>query len=90
MGYNTSIHNKLNDTVVAVSDGSFELKFVTVCWILENSKGIEMIMCLIDVTGYSIKHDAYRSELAGLYDILIVVSLLEKRRGYRRKCRCGI
>ena len=63
---------------IGVSDGSFQLKFGTACWIIENAKGTERIIGLIDVPASSDDHDAYRSELAGLYGILRISILLEK------------
>ena len=36
-------------TAVGVSDGSFQHKFGTACWIIENEEGTERIVGLIDV-----------------------------------------
>ena len=63
---------------LGVSDGSFQHKFGTACWIIENALGTERIIGLIDVPASSDDHDAYRSELAGLYGILRISTLLEK------------
>ena len=66
------------DTAVAVSDGSFKTKFGTACWILEDEKGEERIIGLIDVPGSSGDHEAYRSELAGLYGIMVATRAFER------------
>ena len=65
-------------SAVGVSDGSFKLKFGTACWIIEDGAGTERIIGLIDVPGTSDEHDAYRSELAGLYGICKVIYILEE------------
>ena len=66
-----------NGTAVAVSDGSFKDEFGTACWIIENGNGTERIIGLIDVPGGDKDHDAYRSELGGLYGIVSAVKILE-------------
>ena len=62
---------------VGVSNGHFKLKFGTACWIIEDGAGTERIIGLIDVPGTSDEHDAYRSEMAGLYGIGKAVNILE-------------
>lgn len=64
-------------TAVWVSDGSFQNSFGTACWILENGTETERIIGLIDVPGTRDEHNAYRSELAGLYGIGKTISMLE-------------
>ena len=64
-------------SAVGVSGGSFQHNIGTACWIIENGAGTERIIGLIDVPGNIDEHDAYRSELAGLYGIGKAVSLLE-------------
>ena len=61
---------------VAVSDGSFKEEFGTACWIIENELGTERIIGLIDIPGSKKDHDAYRSELGGLYGIVTAVDIL--------------
>ena len=51
---------------LGVSDGCFQIKFGTVCWIIENDKETENIIGLIDVPASSDDHNAYRGEMAGL------------------------
>ena len=65
-------------TAVGVSDGSYKDNFGTACWILENNTGTERIVGLIDVPGHDDEHDAYRSEIAGLYGIVMAVNMLMK------------
>ena len=43
---------------------------------MENSTGTERIVGLIDVPGHDDEHDAYRSEIAGLYGIVMAVKML--------------
>ena len=62
-----------NGSTIRVSDGSFQMKFGIACWIIDKKCGSERIVGLIDVPGCSDEHDAYRSELAGLYDIVNIV-----------------
>ena len=64
-------------TVVGVSDGSFQHRIGTSCWIIENGAGTERIIGLIDAPGTIDGHDAYRSKLSGLYGISKAVSFLE-------------
>lgn len=62
-----------------VSDGSFKDKFGTVCWILENLKGTDMIVDSIYVPSYSDEHNTYKGKLVVLYRIVItIVNLKEK------------
>ena len=63
-------------TTIGVSDGSFKDNFGTACWILENASGTERIVGLVEVPGFSDEHDAYRSELAGLYGLILAVKLI--------------
>lgn len=72
--------DSINDvTSVGVSDGLYKYKSRTTCWIVENSTGTKMIVELIDVSGFSNKYAAYRSELASLYGIVKAVVMLENR-----------
>ena len=62
-------------TAVVVTDDSFKDKFGTMCWILENATGTERIVGLIDVPGHDDEHDAYGSEISGLYGIVMAVDM---------------
>ena len=62
--------------VIGVSDGSFKDKLGTACWILEDASGSERIVGLVEVPGHDDEHDAYRSELAGLFGLVIAVNTL--------------
>lgn len=66
-------------TNIAVSNGLFKSQFGTSCWILENDIGTERIIGLVDVPGSNDDDDAYRSELAGLYGISLVITVLLKQ-----------
>ena len=48
------------------------------CWILKSTDGIERSVGLVDVPGHDDEHNAYRSEMAGLYDLVKIVQLLKK------------
>ena len=65
-----------NGTVVGVSHDSFKNKRATACWILENASGSERIVDLVEVPGHDDEHDAYRSELTGLFGLVVAVQIL--------------
>ena len=62
--------------MVEVSDGSFEVKIGTACWIMDDKGGIEIIVGLVEVHGYDNKHGVYRSELADLFGLVVAVNIL--------------
>ena len=76
-----SIDNIMQDlekgTLVGVSDGSYKEGIGTASYIIENLSGTERIIGLIEVPGHEDEQDSYRSELAGLYGIVLVLELLE-------------
>ena len=72
------LDNIRHGAAVGFSDGSFKQKFRTACWILENPTGTELIVGIIDVPGHDDEHNAYRSELAGLYGIVTAFEILVK------------
>ena len=62
---------------IGVSDGSFKDHFGTACWILKASDGdISGIKCPCVVPGGKASHSAYRSELAGLYGMAVMVQTI--------------
>ena len=63
-------------TAVGVSDGSFKDEYGTACWIMEDAQGLERIVGLCEVPGFCDEQDAYRSELTGIYALILVVKLL--------------
>ena len=65
-----------NGTAIAVSNGLLKDKFSIACSIIENKSGTERIAGLIDVPGFDDEHDAYRSELAGLYGIVVAEDMI--------------
>jgi hypothetical protein len=66
-----------NESVVAVSDGSFKLGHGTAAWTLYFSESCNCVGRLV-VPGRSQDQSAYRSELAGLYAIAISIRCLEQ------------
>ena len=66
----------MDGSLVGVSDGSFKDKRGTACWILETQDGCERIVGLAEVPGQEDEHDAYRSELAGLFGLVVAVKTL--------------
>ena len=65
-------------TAVGVSDASNKDEFGTASWILENAAGTERIVGLINVPGHDDDHNAHRSEIDGIYGIVMSVSMLVK------------
>ena len=72
------IRDLVNGTAVAVSDGSYKDKAGTACWIIENASGTQRIMGLVNVPGYGSDHSAYRSEIAGIYGIVLVIEMIQQ------------
>ena len=67
-----------NGTAVAVSDGSFKDEGGTAAWIIESHDGTQRMIGRVLVPGYPSDHSAYRSELAGLYSIVLVVETIKE------------
>lgn len=72
---NEIVQDILNGTAVGVSDGSFNQEFGTAYWILENTSGTQRIMGNIFILGFKIDQSAYRSEIGGIYGLLMVIEL---------------
>jgi len=66
----------INGTAVAVSDGSFAKAHGTAAWIIQDDSGSGEVGGSLVVPGYPSDQSAYRSELAGLYAILIAVETI--------------
>jgi hypothetical protein len=62
--------------VIAVSDGSFQDQYGTAAWVLEGSTPKGRIVGAVIVPGTAKDQSAYRSELAGIYSILLCVKKL--------------
>ena len=67
-----------NGRAVGVSDGSFKDEAGTAAWILENEAGTQRIMGNVVVPGYRLDQSAYRSEIAGLYAMVLVVEMIKE------------
>ena len=61
---------------IGVSDGSFEDEFGTACWIIQGEDVVSPIKCPLVVPGHSSTHSAYRSDLAGIYDMVMMIESL--------------
>ena len=66
----------MDGSLVGVSDGSFKEKRGTACWIIETQDGSERIVGLAEVPGQEDEHDACRSELVGLFGLVVAVKTL--------------
>ena len=74
-------------TLVGVSDGSFKNKRGTAFWIIETQDGSERIVGLTEVPGQEDEHDACRSELVGLFGLVVALKTLTVLGDVRN---CGI
>ena len=66
-----------NGKAVGVSDGSFKDEGGTAAWIIENEAGTQRIMGTVEVPGHGSDQSAYRSELAGIYAMVLVVEVIK-------------
>ena len=77
-----SIDNIVTDiaagTAVAVSDGSYKDSKGTASWIVENASGTQRIVGRVVVPGYPSDQSAYRSEIAGLYGVTLIIEMITK------------
>ena len=62
-----------NGTCVAVSDGSFKEEFGTAAWSIQGPTEVHLLTGSCIVPGHAKDQSAYRSELAGLYAIIIMI-----------------
>ena len=65
-------------TAVGVSDGSFKDEAGTAAWIIENERGTQRIMGKTIVPGYASDQSAYRSEIAGIYSMVLIVEMIKE------------
>ena len=63
---------------VGVSDGSFKDEGGTAAWIIENELGTQRIMGVALVPGYGSDQSAYRSEIAGIYAMVVIVEMIKE------------
>ena len=66
----------MDGSLVGVSDGSFKDKRGIAYWILETQDESEQIVGLAEVPRQEDGYDAYRSELAGLFSLVVGVKIL--------------
>ena len=62
-----------NGTCIAVSDGSFKEQFGTASWSIQGPTEVHQLSGSCIVPGHAKDQSAYRSELSGLYAIIIMV-----------------
>lgn len=65
-----------NKEAIAVSDGSFKDDYGTAQWILEGKNSHGRMVGQVITPGGPCNHSSYRSELSGIYSILVVVNQL--------------
>ncbi len=63
----------LHGDAIAVSDGSFKDHYGTAVWVIEGGDQRGRILGRVIVPGGAEDQSAYRSELAGIYSIFIIV-----------------
>jgi hypothetical protein len=65
-----------NREAIAVSDGSFKNEYGTATWVIEGDSSYGRLCGKVIAPGGSRDHSPYRSELTGIYSILIMVNKL--------------
>jgi hypothetical protein len=65
-----------NKAAIAVSDGSFKDSYGTAAWVVEGLNSYGRMMGQVITPGGPSDHSSYRSELSGIYSILVVVNQL--------------
>jgi hypothetical protein len=63
---------------IAISDGSFQDQFGTASWVIEGNCDRGRITGDVTIPGYYTDHSSYRSELTGIYAIMVCVKHLCK------------
>ena len=58
---------------MGVSDGSSKNEGGTASWIIKNESGTQCVMGLALVPGYGSDQSVYRSEIAGIYAMVLIV-----------------
>jgi hypothetical protein len=65
-----------NREAIAVSDGSFKNEYGTAAWVIEGADSHGRILGQVIAPGGPSDHSPYRSELTGIYSIMIMVNRL--------------
>ena len=80
--YTTCIVGIINDlqdgNAIAVINSSFKDQYSSATWVIENEDSSERILRNIEVPGFPVHHNDYRSKVTGLYAITRIVSLIVK------------
>jgi len=63
-------------TAVAVSDGSFKMKYGTAAFVIEGNDSVNRIRGVNEVPGPLVDGDSHRCELAGLYGIVTLIQTI--------------
>lgn len=77
----------MNCTVVGVSDDSFKDESRTAVWVLANESRLQRIMGHILVPGFPYDQSAYKSEIAGLYGMVVDIGEMKKVWGLEKETR---
>ena len=67
-----------NGTELGVSNGSFKNLFGTASWVIENASGSQRILGNVLIPGFKSDQSAYRSEIGGIYGLVLVVELTKE------------
>jgi hypothetical protein len=62
-----------NGDAITVSDGSYKDQHGTAAWVIEGSNRIGRISGMVITPGHGHDQSTYRSELAGIYSIMVLV-----------------
>ena len=81
---NEIVDDIANGTAVGVSDGSFKDEFGTASWVIENASGSQRIMGNVIVPGFHSDQSAYRSEIAGIYGLVMVTEAIKRLWGLEK------
>ena len=71
------IEDIIRGTAIGVSDGSFKDEFGTASWAIENESGTQRINGDGIIPGFPSDQSAYRSEIGGLYGLVLAVEIIK-------------
>ena len=71
------IEDIIKGTAIGVSDGSFKDEFGTASWAIENESGTQRINGDGIIPGFPSDQSAYRSEIGGLYGLVLAVEIIK-------------
>ena len=80
------VHAIENGTAIAVSDGSFKDSFGTAAWTIRGDSDDQFLTGVNVVPGVATDQSAFRSELAGLYGIIMAITTICTSRNILHGC----